>query len=70
MGWVFKVKTLQFVGYEYKEISINIAVVYDMTKWDILRKGQEVKLSVLNKQTSQFTDDGYALKCNVVYRGR
>ena len=68
MGWVFELKTQQFVGYEYQDIVINIAVVYDMTKWDILRKGQELKLSVIKKQKSNFTNDGFALKCNVAYR--
>lgn len=70
MGWVFELKTQQFVGYEYQDVVINIAVVYDMTKWDILKKGQELKLSVIRKQESKYTDDGFALKCNVVYRGR
>ena len=68
MGWVFQLKTQQFVKYEYQDVVINIAVVYDMTKWDILKKGQEVKLSVIGKQKSNFTDDGFALKCNVAYR--
>ena len=68
MGWVYKIKTQQFIGYEYQDVEINIVTIYDMRKWDILRKGQKVKLSVLKKQESKFTDDGFALKCNVVNR--
>ena len=68
MGWVFKLKTQQFVDYEVQEKIININVVYDMKRWSLLRKGQSVKLSVLRKQKSEFTDDGLALKCNIVFR--
>jgi len=68
VGWVFQLRTTQMVGYDFQDVIINISTVYDITKWDILKKGDRVDLSVLSTQNSSFTNDGKALKCNVVYR--
>ena len=68
VGFVYELKTTQMVGYEFKEVKINVVSVYDITKWDILKKGDRVELSVLSVQKSSYTEDGKALKCNVIYR--
>jgi len=68
VGWVFQLKTTQMIGYDFQDVVINISTVYDITKWDILKKGDRVDLSVLSTQNSSFTQDGKALKCNVTYR--
>lgn len=68
VGFVYRVRTTQLVGYEVMNVDLNISSVYDITKWDILRKGDRVDLSVITVQKSNFTDDGKALKCNVTYK--
>lgn len=67
-GFVYKVRTQQLQGYDLVPVDINICSVFDVSKWDLLKKGQEVQLSVLKKEKSKFSDDGFALKCNVVNR--
>jgi hypothetical protein len=68
MGWVYKIKTSQFVDYDIKDVEIWISSVYDITKWNIIKKGEKVSLSVIQKQNSKFAEEGVALKCNIVSR--
>lgn len=68
MGWVYKIKTSQFIEYDIKDVEIWITSVYDITKWNIIKKGEKVSLSVIQKQNSKFSEDGVCLKCNIVSR--
>ena len=68
LGWVYKIQTTQLVGYDYEPTEIWIMSVYDLNRWDIIHKGDEVRLSIIQKQKSKYSDDGVALKCNIVSR--
>lgn len=68
MGWVYKIKTIQFIDYDMKDVELWVFSAYNMTKWDILKKGEKLKLSIIQKQNSNFSEDGVALKCNIVSR--
>lgn len=68
MGFVYKIRTTQLVGYEYQPTEIWIKSVYDLNKWDILHKGDELELSILQRQNSEYSDDKLVLKCNITKR--
>jgi hypothetical protein len=68
VGWVYKIQTTQLVGYDYQPTQIWVFSVYDLNKWDIIHKGDEVRLSIIQKQKSKYSDDGVVLKCNIVSR--
>lgn len=68
LGFVYPIKTTLIVDYEVKVVEIWICSVYDLMKWDIIRKGDKLNLSVLKKQNSSFSPDGCVLKCNIVSR--
>jgi len=70
IGFVYPIKTTQLVDYEIKEVVTWINSVYDLKKWNILYKGDRVKLSVLKKINSNYNPDGKALKCNIASRER
>jgi len=70
MGFVYKFRTTQLVNYEYELVDIWIKSVYEIKKWDILRKGQKLKLSVLQKEKSKYSPDNMVLKCNIVSRSQ
>ena len=68
MGFTFKVQTTELVNYQYQTTEVWVTTIYDVHKWDIIRKGQKLELSIQNKQKSSYSDDGVSLKCNVVSR--
>ena len=69
-GFLYKVEIVTLMGYEYKSQVLNVLSVFDITKWELLRKGDLVELSIVRKETSRYSDDGNHLKCNVVSRKR
>lgn len=68
MGFVYPIETTTIINYEIKEVQLWITSVYDLRKWDIIKKGDKLTLSILKKQTSQYAPDGVSLKCNIVSR--
>ena len=70
IGLVYPVKTTQLIDYEIQEVVTWICSVYDLKKFNILHKGDRVKLSVLQSQNSTYSPDGKALKCNVVSKDK
>ena len=70
IGWVYPIKTTQIIDYQPQESIVWITSVYDFKKWNILNKGDVVKLSVLKTQHSNYSPDGKSLKCNIESRER
>jgi hypothetical protein len=68
LGFVYLFRTTQFIGYEYKEVDIWIKSIFDVRKWDIIKKGQKLTLSILQKEKSKYSPELVVLKCNIVNR--
>ena len=65
-GWNCKLHTNSLMTGEV--VVLDVQLVYDLIKWDVVRNNSFVKLSVQQEQNSRTTDSGRILKCNVVVR--
>lgn len=65
-GWNCKLHTNSLLTGE--EVVLDVQMVYDLIKWEVVRMNSFVKLSVQQEQSSRTTDSGRILKCNVVVR--
>lgn len=65
-GWNCKLHTNSSMTGE--EMVLDVQLVYDLIKWEVVRMNSFVKLSVQQEQNSRTTDSGRILKCNVVVR--
>jgi hypothetical protein len=65
-GWNCKLHTNSLMTGEV--VVLDVQLVYDLIKWDVVRNNSFVKLSVQQEQNSRTTESGRILKCNVVVR--
>lgn len=65
-GWNCKLHTNSLMTGE--EVVLDVQLVYDLIKWEVVRMNSFVKLSVQQEQNSRTTESGRILKCNVVVR--
>lgn len=65
-GWECEVQTNSAITGD--PVVITVQICYDFVKWNYVKQGDMVKLSVLGKMTSKTSKTGESLKCNVVIR--
>lgn len=65
-GWNCRLHTNSSITGD--EVVLDVQLVYDLIKWDMVRINDMVKLSVQQEQSSRLTESGKILKCNVVIR--
>jgi hypothetical protein len=65
-GWNCRLHTNSSITGE--NTVVDVQLVYDLIKWDVVRLNSLVKLSVQQEQVSKLTSSGKLFKCNVVVR--